>query len=67
MKIRINYPQIFRSTTIPERTLTIKSKNGKDYIESDFIGFYARRENPIELMNGLASLIEKLVDKLIKK
>lgn len=67
MKIKISYPKIFRSTTIPQRTLTINSKNGKDTIKSDFIGYYARRENPIELITDIASLIENLVDKFIKK
>lgn len=62
------YPKIVRAmrqkTDLPERTVTI---NEKSSIQSDFIGPYARRENPVDFLTNLASDVADLVEKVIDK
>ena len=70
MKINTYYPPRQSNTAfqakIPERTVTIISKDGKDYISSDFIGYHARRESIVELVFQISSGIESLVQKIFR-
>lgn len=43
---------------IPQKTIFIVTKNGKSKIKDEFIGYYVKRPNPLELVT---ELIEKLL------
>lgn len=47
---KISYPKcvstMLKSADMPERTITIKNKNGKDSIQSEFVGLHAK-EKPL--------------------
>lgn len=68
---KISYPKcvstMLKSADMPERTITIKNKNGKDSIQSEFVGLHAKRETPMEFMYNIISDIGNLIDRLTQK
>ena len=43
----------FQAKKIPEKTITIVHKNGRDVIKDEFIGSYVQRPNFYEILKGL--------------
>lgn len=46
-------PPSFTSRNIPQKTITIVHKNGKDFIKDEFIGFHVQRPNFFEVLKDL--------------
>lgn len=62
--LTISYlPPSFTSRNIPQKTVTIVHKNGKDFIKDEFIGFHVQRPSLFEVLKNLFDDLFSLLQK----
>jgi len=52
---------------LPPKTTIITKRNGKDVIADEFIGYYVRRGNPLDVFINLISNFCSFIENKIKK
>lgn len=53
----------FQAKNIPQKTVTIIRKNGKDIVKDEFVGFHAVRPNFLEVVRDLFESFFDLLSK----
>lgn len=51
--LRLPRIKSFQTGKVPQKTVTLTNKNGKDVIKDEFVGYYVKRPNFIEMIMEL--------------